>query len=172
MNLNSNNNEFPNANVQICPSELWRIILSNLPAKTVVCVCSFVCKQWYNVSISSEIWGLFLHRSSQSFTKTPSKLQFWKSLSLICAHSTAHYDSLIKEQQLILVKAEQKLDQPRPTSSIQQARMFHPLNGRNNFDLLDPTIPKDKLPPKEDIIKILHLENSLRLNDFVQRLYL
>jgi hypothetical protein len=50
-------------------------------------------------------------------------------------------------------------------------RMFHPTNGRVNFLPFTPTVPFEKMPDRETLLKILALENELRLTQETQEEY-
>jgi hypothetical protein len=49
--------------------------------------------------------------------------------------------------------------------------MFHPSNGRDNFQPFSPTVSFEDMPDKETLIKILRRENELRLSKEVQDQY-
>lgn len=49
--------------------------------------------------------------------------------------------------------------------------MFHESNGRNNFEPFTPTVPLSEMPDRETVIKILTLDNQIRLSKEVQDEY-
>jgi len=80
-------------------------------------------------------------------------------------------EAYLKEKEAERLRLELMLRQRYKSSDRMMCRMFHPSNGRNNFDTVYPTVPLELMPPRETLIKILSRDNELRLSSDIQEEY-
>eukprot|EP01102_Stenamoeba_stenopodia_P004297 TRINITY_DN1461_c0_g1_i1.p1 TRINITY_DN1461_c0_g1~~TRINITY_DN1461_c0_g1_i1.p1 ORF type:complete len:311 (-),score=87.17 TRINITY_DN1461_c0_g1_i1:772-1704(-) len=154
------------------PLELTLHILSFLDVKNLG-TCSRLSKKWRVISEMNDVWQpLFVSR----FRKEPPKLGDTKK----------NYRLALEEEKKR--KAEEEVERRRMIArkfsrNEMVCRMFHPSNGRDNFEPLpapedwqcfnrnDLAELKKTLPNKDVLKKMLAREDELRLSDEVQNRY-
>jgi hypothetical protein len=129
-----------------------------------VLTCSLVCKKWNNVATSDVIWNPRFKRhpfaTRPEISSTPGNaLQKYKAAFVL------------KQQEKAMEEMRKRLLMRPPRSDRMVCRMFHPSNGRNNFDSISPSVPFDEIPSRDTLIKILIRDNELRLLKSIQDEY-
>jgi len=126
-----------------------------------VYVCLQVCKKWNNVSLKNGLWADIYKRDfPRKGLRDPLKAKLW-------------YQDAVAERKR---EREWQAESQRRARLIQESnrmvcRMFHPSNGRDNFLPFSPTVPMEEMPSRETLMKILAMDNELRLSKEVQHEY-
>lgn len=160
--VTSTNSLFDNATKQTqLPPEILNFLLSWLSPFDVVLRVSLVSKELYNAANHDETWKKISLKSMEPYIHYKDSQQKWKTF-FWSTHIDLHVRELRKTMDDMYPPFEQHM----------VLRMFHPLNARDNFDPLQPSVSETGLPPKETLIKILSYENELRLSAKIQDMYL
>jgi hypothetical protein len=120
-----------------------------------------VCKAWNKAANHPSVWASLLWQKWQVKappTSSP-KIYFKKML----------FES--REKQFVAYKRLIMLERSRLEMDMRVCRMFHPTNGRNNFERIVPKVPMCQMPSRDELKLILATENELRLDPANQCLY-
>jgi len=120
--------------------------------------CCRVNKAWSAVASSNSVW---IPRFRRDFPKQPPKNDSVK----------ARYGNAEQERRANELRMEWEARLQALHTERRVCRMFHPTNGRFNFEPCTPSVPFNEMPDRETLVNILIRDNELRLSKDVQEQY-
>lgn len=148
--------------LEVLGKDYFVLVIDKLDNQSII-ACARVCKKWSALAVDDLIWGprLRLHPYGTNW-KVPA------NGSALVKYRAAHEAEQDRKREI-----EQEKKRRKMASQMDRmvCRMFHPSNGRHNFEPFTPTVPFDKMPDRETVIKILLRDNELRLSRDIQDAY-
>lgn len=121
-----------------------------------------VCKAWNGACNNPVIWrSLCIKRWNKVPPPTASPKLVYKQAKIEDR----------QERFLAFKQEEIQREQRMMRMDMMVCRMFHPTNGRNNFERIEPVVPMCQMPSRDELKLILAEENRLRLDPIIQDAY-
>jgi len=140
--------------------DMFRICISFFKKEDLISGAT-VNKRWKVICDDSMSWRPLCERR-------------WKIIPPGTAHCKTYYKTKVLEKRYERYETYQRKVQAQINSlrRIEMVcRMFHPTNGRCNFEKINPVVSKDKMPPRDVVMQMLQMEDMMRLQPDVQKAY-